>query len=195
MIRVLLCLAGLVAFASAHVCPPLWTSGPYGCYRFFSAPKTWMEARQHCMTFSSCGAQGGIGDLSIVPNEQVNGFAKLIREMYTVVSPAASIWLGGTDAGSENRWRWVNGQPFSFSKWAQGQPDNRVNNEHCLRFPSDRTMDQWDDFDCNTQLPYVCQFYEDPMVNPNTPQTPGQGGRPFNLYGQPNPAQIGHGHY
>lgn len=196
MMRVLLCLTGLFAFSAAHTCQPLWTSGPFGCYRVFTGlAKTWMEARQHCQSFSSCGPEGGVGDLAVVPDAQVNDFIQLLREMSILTNPGPSVWLGGTDGGSEGRWRWANGKAAfqNYMNWAPGQPDNAGSGEHCMRFPSDRTTNMWDDFDCNTQLPYVCQHFQPPR-QPQNPQQPGQGGRPQFMYGRPNPSQIG-GHY
>ncbi|WP_114375415.1 lectin-like protein [Elioraea thermophila] len=35
-----------------------------------------------------------------------------------------SWWLGGTDAESEGTWTWVTGEPWSFTNWGSGQPDN-----------------------------------------------------------------------
>jgi len=192
--RVLLCLAGLFAFAAAHTCPPLWTMGTEGCYRYFNQPKPFAEARAHCMGFTACGGSG-VGDLAIIPNQAANDFMKLLRESSTLAGSGSvpSIWLGGTDDPIENNWRWTNGQPWGFVNWAQGQPNNQGGNQDCLRFPADRTVDQWDDWDCMTALPYVCQLFDDPKQNMQpgfgTPGTPGQ--RPAFMYGQPQQAQIG----
>lgn len=41
-------------------------------------------------------------------------------------------WLGATDEGHEGRWTWVNGEPFKYSSWLPGQPDNAGGREHYL---------------------------------------------------------------
>jgi len=185
--RVLLCLVGLFAFAASHTCPPLWTMGTHGCYRYMSQPKNWQEARNHCMSFTACGGSG-IGDLAVITNQPANDFIKLLREGSVLQPPAPSVWLGGTDAMQENRWQWSNGQPWQYANWAPGQPNNQGGAENCVRFPAERSVDQWDDFDCMTQLPYICHLFEDPMAA----QQPGAGGqRPAFMYGRPQQAQIG----
>ncbi len=196
--RVLLCLAGLFAFAAAHTCPPLWTGGPTGCYRYFSTPKNWEDARQHCMSFSSC--EGGTGDLVSIGTPKENGFLTLLRKGSVLNTPAPSFWTGGNDQMREGQWQWSNGQPLTggFVNWEQGQPNNQGGAENCLRFPGQRSINQWDDWDCFTELPYVCHLYEAPQQpgNPNNPNNPNQPGRPAFIYGRPQPAQIvGHGHY
>lgn len=34
------------------------------------------------------------------------------------------LWIGATDRLVEGSWSWVTGEPFSFSNWAPGEPDN-----------------------------------------------------------------------
>jgi tetratricopeptide (TPR) repeat protein len=38
--------------------------------------------------------------------------------------------LGATDEAEEGRWRWVSGEPFTYTNWATGQPDNVGRGEH-----------------------------------------------------------------
>jgi hypothetical protein len=34
------------------------------------------------------------------------------------------LWIGASDHLEEGTWRWVTGEPFTFTNWAQGEPDN-----------------------------------------------------------------------
>ena len=34
------------------------------------------------------------------------------------------LWIGASDSSEEGDWRWITGEPFGFSNWATGQPDN-----------------------------------------------------------------------
>lgn len=204
--KVLLLLAGFFAYAAAHTCPPLWTGGTHGCYRYMSTPKNWQDARTHCMGFTACGGSG-VGDLAVITNQAANDFIKLLREGSVLASPAASVWLGGTDRPLQPPrpgtrpvqpvWRWANGLPFLYTNWAVGQPNNQGGNEDCLRFPSAQSVHMWDDFDCMMELPYICHLYEDPFAGQQPGGQPGTGAgqQPRFLYGQPQQAQIGgHGH-
>ena len=42
-------------------------------------------------------------------------------------------WLGGFEA-AQGTWAWISGEPFVFSKWWPGQPDNRFAGEDCLHY-------------------------------------------------------------
>lgn len=189
--RVLLCLAGLFAFAAAHTCPPLWTSGPRGCYRYMSTPKSWEAARAICNGFSSC--DGGVGDLVSITSEAETTFLALLRQASNMANPAPSFWTGGNDQLRENAWQWSNGQMWQYTNWEQGQPDNRGGSEDCMRFPGQRSVNQWDDWDCFTELPSVCHLLvEEPTHGGQNPNQPGQGGpgqRPAFIYGLPDQSQ------
>jgi len=41
-------------------------------------------------------------------------------------------WLGGTDEVVEGDWRWITGEPWSFTYWDPIQPDNANGEEHYL---------------------------------------------------------------
>lgn len=34
------------------------------------------------------------------------------------------LWIGATDKESEGIWKWLTGEPFAFSHWSPGEPDN-----------------------------------------------------------------------
>lgn len=144
---------------------------------------SWENARQRCMGFSSC--DGGVGDLMSITSEAENNFASLLRAASNMANPAPSVWLGGTDAGRENQWTWTNGQQWQYTNWEQGQPNNQGGAENCLRYPGQRSVNQWDDWDCFTELPFVCHLYEHPGNAAGQPGQgqPGQGGRPAFLIG------------
>ncbi len=41
-------------------------------------------------------------------------------------------YLGGTDEAAEGEWKWVNGSPWKFTYWMEGQPNNYGDDENCL---------------------------------------------------------------
>ena len=60
-------------------------------------------------------------------------------------------WLGGTDAGEEGAWRWVTGEKWGYTRWADTEPDNYQENQHYLAIHPDYNR-QWDDLANNRVL-------------------------------------------
>lgn len=50
--------------------------------------------------------------------------------------------LGGTDAVSEGNWVWASGEPFSYTNWAPGEPNNGSGSQHSMQMYANGT---WDD--------------------------------------------------
>lgn len=62
-------------------------------------------------------------------------------------------WIGLTDEAVEGTWRWVTGEPYSWSYWNSGEPNN-AGNEDYIQFVGGG---RWNDLP-NTSLPYVLEF-------------------------------------
>jgi hypothetical protein len=62
-------------------------------------------------------------------------------------------WIGLTDEVTEGVWQWVTGEPYSWSYWNGGEPNNS-NNEDYTQFVSGG---RWNDLP-NMSLPYVLEF-------------------------------------
>jgi hypothetical protein len=80
-------------------------------YRAVSGSLTWHQAEAdaearggHLATITSQAELDYILALGILPNE--------------------TYWLGATDEGHEGVWTWVTGEPWEFSAWAAGEPNN-----------------------------------------------------------------------
>ncbi|MFC1910427.1 Ig-like domain repeat protein [Chloroflexota bacterium] len=44
------------------------------------------------------------------------------------------LWLGGTDAASEGAWTWITGEPFIYTHWAAGEPNQNTEGEDYLEW-------------------------------------------------------------
>ena len=97
----------------------------WGRYEIVPGAFTWAEAKAH--------AEAKGGHLATITSEAE------WQAIKTVVGPAvttSNLWLGGTDEGSENRWRWITGEKWNFSKWGRtlgnGQEPNGGTSENYL---------------------------------------------------------------
>lgn len=76
------------------------------------------------------------GHLAWVKNEETQEFIeKLAGGLY--------LWLGASDAETENLWQWTDGEKLSFTDWSEPNPNNTNYREHYLG-----TWDEgkWNDF-------------------------------------------------
>ncbi|MDA0802983.1 MAG: lectin-like protein [Planctomycetota bacterium] len=53
------------------------------------------------------------------------------------------IWIGANDVASEGVWAWTTGEPFTFSAWNAGEPNNASGIEHYAEFFGDVAL--WND--------------------------------------------------
>lgn len=113
------------------------------CYTFVTTAIDWASARADCVTRG--------GDLASITTDAENLFVE-------AAIPDTS-WLGGTDAASEGTWLWSNGDAWSYANWNAGEPNNTNGNENCLTIYGVATgvLGFWNDADCATVYPYVCE--------------------------------------
>lgn len=79
-------------------------------------------------------------------------------------------WLGGTDAAVEGTWAWTNGDAWSYSNWASGEPNNLAGIEDLLMmYPNGTWNDTSDD---HTNAGYVVEWDTDPNAPPAPPSAP-----------------------
>ena len=111
----------------------------WGRYEIVPGSFTWAEAKAH--------AEARGGHLATITSEAE------WQAIKTVVGPAVSdttLWLGGTDEGSEGRWRWITGEKWNFAKWGRGpgwQEPNGATSENTLMLWTDsRYLDRSNGF-------------------------------------------------
>jgi hypothetical protein len=125
---------------------PLQAGGNGHYYQAVFAPGiTWSAAS---LTASNLG-----GYLATLTSSQENAF------VFSLVAPNTDLWyynvhwwgpwLGGVQPpGSPEPaggWRWITGEPFNYSNWASGQPNNN-DNENRLQFGGQLTIaSTWND--------------------------------------------------
>ena len=118
-------------------------------FRMFTPAKTWSAAKADCETRG--------GHLATSTSEEKN-------EFLTTLTKGTSVWIGGTDEGTEGNWRWVTGEKWSYTNWHPAQPDNAGSREHYLQFNRWDKTSQWNDLPNHYLLPYVCECEYAPRV-------------------------------
>jgi len=113
-------------------------------YSFHKDEKTHEEAMNHCIE------QGGYL-ASILNQEENDAVRKEVEGDY---------WIGLRDNVSEGTFNWDDGEFFSYSNWAEGEPNNIEGDEFegdedCVSVLSDGT---WNDAPCELPLSYVCKY-------------------------------------
>ena len=62
------------------------------------------------------------------------------------IQPRKQYWLGATDELIEGEWRWVTGEPWEFTSWAQEEPDGVPSKNHLSLMSAPRRPGQgWSD--------------------------------------------------
>ena len=78
-----------------------------------------------------CQAIGG--DLVSINSQKENDFLYdnfVAKQGDYSANKGNHVWIGATDANNEGKWRWVNGDKWTFSQWASNQPDNALSGEN-----------------------------------------------------------------
>ncbi len=107
--------------------------------RDFASDQVFMNMRGHLATVTDAGEQNFI-------NQDLG----------------CSGWLGGMQAEGaaqpDEDWEWITGEPFIFTAWADGEPNDSGCNgeegcENCLE-----TSDEWNDESCNSNRSCIIEY-------------------------------------
>merc|ERR1719508_283771 len=60
-------------------------------------------------------------------------------------------WLGGNDLHREGSWVWPSGQPFTFTNWVEGEPNDSNGEEDCIAIDSPKEY-KWMDLNCTEPM-------------------------------------------
>ena len=105
-------------------------NGHYYCAYKFNGDYDWESAKIFCEKLG--------GHLATISSPEENN--AVLDLMLKAGKELA--WIGANDKEVEGNWKWVTGEPFSFSNWAASQPDNYNGEQHYSVMWKDGT---WDD--------------------------------------------------
>lgn len=106
------------------------------CVKVMPTAKEYPAAQQDCRSIGS-------ELVSITSSQENYALASLI---------SGQTFVGGAQ-DSEGRWYWNDHQPFTYTNWGYGQPDNTWGYEDCLAI---LPTGLWNDYICWFELPSVC---------------------------------------
>jgi hypothetical protein len=146
----------LSAFSPAAFAAPVYSplTGSYYDYINRNLADTdyttwnWEEARVDAEARSFMGRQGRLATITSAAEEQVLIDNWLADILY------GQPWLGGfrlPGADPVTGWQWVSGEPFAYTNWRTGEPNNAGGNEYYLHYQSIRvrSVDDYDDYGWN----------------------------------------------
>lgn len=138
--------------ACKAMCLNDWHYSNGKCYRYFSTPKTWLDAYYHC--------QGHFGaKLATIDNSEDNTFVG------GLLQSGSGAWIGLNDRSKESRFLW-NYNKFDtprYFAWDETDPSNtepnnfngQCNVESCVEMKS--INKKWNDVVCKAHRSYVCE--------------------------------------
>eukprot|EP00118_Oscarella_pearsei_P019823 m.212910 g.212910 ORF g.212910 m.212910 type:complete len:524 (+) comp39780_c0_seq4:3132-4703(+) len=112
------------------------------CYKVFNSRRNWPDARRQC--------QNDGGDLVSFKNQEEY---ELFQNLNTLTGP---YWIGFNDISQEGKWEWSDNTPVTFTKWDQGEPNNR-DDEDCTHTHDGNPGSSWNDRECGGLFNYACK--------------------------------------
>ncbi|XP_021340194.1 perlucin-like protein [Mizuhopecten yessoensis] len=131
-------------------CPNGWETFDGSCYFVFSLREDWITASHTCSLHH--------GYLAQAEDDYEDNFLKqIITKYHEGKRGDTHFWLGGDDMSKEGEWRWTaNGQPFSYTNWYPGEPNN-YHDQDCLLAHIRGTHFYWEDWNCTSNFNFVCE--------------------------------------
>jgi hypothetical protein len=184
-----LMLLGGIARPAAAQAAPVYDPANGHWYQLARASRaiTWTDARALAEALVFAGYRGHLATVtSAAENQFVSGYLSASGSP----NPA---WIGGyqdTTAPDyrepDGGWRWVTGEPWSYTSWRSGEPSNSGGAENHLETYNDGT---WNDTDLAATDTYLVEF--EPSLSPGAASAAGLALFPNPaLGGQPALGQV-----
>ncbi len=121
-------------------------------YKYIDEDTTWKDAR------SACVALGG--HLATITSAEEKDF---IESQFGPLSKHGGGWIGaysnGAYGGDKDDWRWVTGEEWSYTNWAEGEPNNYQGSEWFVSLRPEMTWNDIGNVDSdNNHRGYICEF-------------------------------------
>ncbi|MBI5631876.1 MAG: carboxypeptidase regulatory-like domain-containing protein [Nitrospirae bacterium] len=117
-------------------------------YELIQNTATWYTARDTAAGMSYNGLQG---HLATITSQGENAF---VLNTWPELGYSAEVWIGGSDEASEGNWQWLTNEPWAYTYWNGGEPNNADGGENCL----DYKYAGWNDSPCDAQFWYLVEY-------------------------------------
>ncbi|XP_072397491.1 E-selectin-like [Diabrotica undecimpunctata] len=117
---------------------------PVTSYQVLTTPVSHKDAIAACQAI-------GMSLVSIQTKEKSDAVNTAIQANHL----ANIFWTSGQKIG--NSWFWLKGEPFVFTNWNTGEPNNAKGNENCLTVFKSGAKSLWNDDSCDVKLIPVCE--------------------------------------
>ncbi|KAL2079295.1 hypothetical protein ACEWY4_025039 [Coilia grayii] len=131
-------------------CAKGWTEVGRRCFRWFNDSHSWSVAEEKCVGH-------GAHLVTIFNEEEQKAVSELSNRIYD------KTWIGGIGGirgkdKAPQTYTWIDGTEITgFKHWANGEPNNSGDNEHCMS--NDPSKDfHWNDDTCHIKLAYMCAY-------------------------------------
>jgi len=145
-------IADLAALAESFTAVKALTPWKGSFYLMVQRYTVWPEAVAYCEHL-------GGHLVTITSGDEQSFVGKLIKSGSGESSPL--VWIGATDGDKEGEWKWITGEPWVFTAWAKGQPDDlRDAEDACHIGWADYRM-EWYDTSQSNCIRFVCEWKRD----------------------------------
>ncbi|XP_060082236.1 FRAS1-related extracellular matrix protein 1-like [Ylistrum balloti] len=126
-------------------CQQGWSEYDGRCYKFFENKMSWEASEHHCQGSHSSHLT------SVRSRRHYKWLLKLVGKN--------SFWIGLNDKANAKIWRYVNGEPLGYTRWARGRPRVRrtVHRKNCVLV---NTRRKWKNKLCNkSSKRFICEQF------------------------------------
>nr|XP_039269898.1 uncharacterized protein LOC120344668 isoform X2 [Styela clava] len=149
-----ICRKGLKA-----VCPDGWAYGYGKCYEIVLNPNfflTWTEANSYCKAKNA-------RLLEIQTAEEqffISSFAATLNKEGIV-----AVWLGISDIGHDDDFRWTDQKVITYSQWDVNQPTHRNGQDDCGMVYTGKGSNNWEIVTCYSPQAFICEVHEGTLLS------------------------------
>lgn len=106
-------------------------------YRYFSTPKTWKDAKQHCES-----------QKAVLAVSKTNETRMYMRQMFP-----NNFWIGLSNHSVDNMWKWADGKDMVNTNW-DPKMKKAAKGLGCAHMVEEG---KWNQSSCEMKKPFLCQ--------------------------------------